>query len=734
MFSKKVTRLLWNLYFTSINSLIKILNNNFPSDKKISIMPLNKFVNTKNKFLFTLTFAILISITSVAQSVKVYTNTDSFFKENQKMVYQINESENVHSSTNGVENISWEGSKFYIYVADFNGDGKPDALVNMIDEYKHSENGAVLSSLIFYYSNKDEYMKETIPQLNKNGGYNLQLTNVELKNKTTKLFIQDADEGVCRREITLQYNDRNNQFEIIADGGEGVFTPGNSYYILNDLANLPNPFVFNDLNRWDSYYDKYIDYGIFEKEMKTVTVKDYQQFLNALDDYTEIILDMDEINLSSPEFKNALKEIRNKNDLKSRKVSYTMNTYDNVGQPEALILQGFTGLTLKGKKSVNVISTKEEDEIISFKLCKNIRVENLNFYHKVGVDPCSGGVSNVEHSENVVFESCQFNGSGIIGIDIFDSRNITITNSQVYHNSQYALTIYNADNVNISNTNFYKNDVNQEFLYFEKSNVEFTNCRFTDNKAYEGFVNSIDDKTNIQFAGCTFADNDFGKRKSGILPDESGDFKLKKQSIVDIPHNYDEGYDVEEPAIIDTAADESNEPEPATASNTDECTYVSSTDMLRIENENISAQVKQEYCNLLNENYSAVSGIEPISDDPNSNKKMSLIYDLFNWEDAKDLGNVYRLDDFYQFPVAKYWDKTNLSKEQLEKQYQIAFDNVIASANSIQYITQKSENLFQVELKYMFIGKKSKKAQLVRSVINVEFELGKIKKIGIANL
>lgn len=102
---------------------------------------------------------------------------------------------------------------------------------------------------------------------------------------------------------------------------------------------------------------------------------------------------------------------------------------------------------------------------------------------------------------------------------------------------------------------------------------------------------------------------------------------------------------------------------------------------------------------------------------------------LLEWEDEKDNATLYQLNNFFSFPLNKYWDKTNLTKDELEQEYIASRNILLASQNSITSITQISENLYEVALNYCFMTAKTKKAQMVSSKLRYEFEYGKIKSI-----
>lgn len=460
-----------------------------------------------------------------AQEIARFDNLKDFSRANPSLVAYLGAQEGFSSYTSDGKafvELDPEPDVFYIYAGDFNDDGKPDVLFNFIDE--HTANGDVQvrisSSLRLYYSSKEGYVERKVPQLNTNPFLDLRLLNVTMGDGHLLLDIQDYTGQIYHRHTALRYDADLNRFLISVDGGEGVFFPGSPYREIDPNALRKEMLAFINLADFDRYAVELVDIQAFRHEQprKTVRVKTYREFLEALDNHTEIILDMDQLNLSDPQFKKELLDFKKKDGLRQRRVSYTSDISGE--KPYALILSSYTDLTIRGEKMVEVISTVEDDEIIAFKNCEKIRIENLNFYHQVGVDPCSDGVSNFYGCKDVAIEHCFFNGSGIIGLNIQWSKNVQVKNSFVYNNSQHALMIHDSKQVVFEDCEFYANELQDHFMVQTNADVTIKKSNIHHNSSYAGFLQPLDQKSTLYLQNNRVEGNNFSIKQSSVDPEE----------------------------------------------------------------------------------------------------------------------------------------------------------------------------------------------------------------------
>ena len=457
-----------------------------------------------------------------AQEVKRFESMDDFSRANQPLVaYLASQDDFSNITRNGVQfvELNPKPDVTYAYTGDFNQDGQLDVLFNFVDE--HTDNGDVQdlisSSLRLYYSSKQGYIKRSVQQLNTIPIFDLRLLDVAMDDGYLLLDIKDYQNQIYHRHVALRYHTDANRFMVMADGGEGVFFPGSPYQEVDASALQQEMLTFADLGNFDRYAPPMVDIHTlrYGKPHRTVRVKTYREFLEALDSNTEIILDMPELNLSDPAFKKELLNFTEADDLRHRRVSYTA-PYQGNDKPYALILRGFTDLTIRGESMVEIISTVEDDEIIAFENCENIRIENLNFYHKVGVDPCSGGVSNFKACKNVEIVHCFFNGSGIIGLNIQWSENVRVTNSYVYNNSQHALVIHDSEDVVFEDCEFYGNELQDHFMVQIRSDVTIKQSNIHHNSSYAGFLSPLDEQSVLQLQDNRITENNLSMRESAV--------------------------------------------------------------------------------------------------------------------------------------------------------------------------------------------------------------------------
>lgn len=237
---------------------------------------------------------------------------------------------------------------------------------------------------------------------------------------------------------------------------------------------------------------------------KTITVSTLKEFIQALDNDTEIIIDAYEMDMSVKRLNLFIKE-----DSEKVKLNYDLG----------LQLNNFRNLKIRGAYERTSLFVKEEEEIVlTISNSSNIVLENLNLYHKVS-GYCYGQVLEIEYSENIEIYNCGLNGSGRIGLEVITSNNIKIEDSEIFNNSDNMISIRDSYNISFSFTRFFENSTSYSLIDAFSSTLSFYSCIFEDNYTEETFVNPIekqDKKTKLYFKECTF--DNIQEKQKGITP------------------------------------------------------------------------------------------------------------------------------------------------------------------------------------------------------------------------
>lgn len=462
-----------------------------------------------------------------------------------------------------------------------------------------------------------------------------------------------------------------------------------------------------------------------QKQKEVSTVKD---FLLALDDNTEIIINKGVLDITSTELIKYKDIIPHKN--KNKIILDAMGLY----------LKNFNNLTIKGKNVTKLLSTYEYDDILNFESCESIFLENLIIVHEIAADVCEGQVLDFYNCSNVHIKNCELNGSGTYGLSAIKTNHIVVNSTKIYNNSETAIYLSENTSAYLDNSTIHDNNILYHLIYVrENAKIWISNTRFLNNYTENGALFSIDnsDSVLIECHNCTVSNSIENIPQSPEFVFYDSDFTMANYNVNSLEKEPSDNYiDYTTPAektqelvqAYETPVDYVEEV--AIESNENKCYAVSDTDYRRMQENNVSEDEIDNYCYVARKKvHNAAFAVDYIQEDPNANIKADKILRLLEWEDQKDNETFYQLDNFFSFPLNKYWDKTNLTKDELEQEYIASRNILLAFQNSLRSITQISENLFEVVLNYCFMTTKNKKVQLVSSKLHFEFEYGKIKSI-----
>lgn len=127
-------------------------------------------------------------------------------------------------------------------------------------------------------------------------------------------------------------------------------------------------------------------------------------------------------------------------------------------------------ITIDGNGATLIMRNMAED-VIYIKNSNNITLMNFKATHiePKGPTGCTGNVIHIEGGANILIENCDLNGSGIVGIAAYNSKNLTVSNNFVHKNSEYGI-IYQGPQIEIKGNVFENNTKgNIYFSYIDTS-------------------------------------------------------------------------------------------------------------------------------------------------------------------------------------------------------------------------------------------------------------------------
>jgi hypothetical protein len=234
-------------------------------------------------------------------------------------------------------------------------------------------------------------------------------------------------------------------------------------------------------------------------QTKIIHVSNADEFVNAIGSDRTIILSGDTFRLRDiVKLKNVPIDTEGCNDM-----PICANViYSNA---RGVSITGVSNLTILGDTSSKIhslLSTRDEDDqILTFEDCKNIRMKNVDAVHLIPVlTSCSGGVLFFIDCKNVMLSNCTLSGCGEYGMLCDNDTNMTCYKCRIEHCSEYLFELNN----------------NQHLL--------FQSCIFTDIKVMSSMI-ELTDCTDLHFVKCEFSKN--------VTPSNSDYYRKEKNCVFD---------------------------------------------------------------------------------------------------------------------------------------------------------------------------------------------------------
>lgn len=155
-----------------------------------------------------------------------------------------------------------------------------------------------------------------------------------------------------------------------------------------------------------------------------------EEFLSAIGSNKRIVIDAPMLDLSEAD----------------TTVSGDHYLWEEVFDGVQLVIHDADNLTIAGKggKGINVISAVPRyAQVLTFRNCTNVSVENLTAGHTKEPGYCIGGVLWFENCTNVKVSKCGLYGCGTIGVQAYASRNVTIQDNEIYECSYGGISLNN---------------------------------------------------------------------------------------------------------------------------------------------------------------------------------------------------------------------------------------------------------------------------------------------------
>lgn len=172
-----------------------------------------------------------------------------------------------------------------------------------------------------------------------------------------------------------------------------------------------------------------------------------------------------------------------------------------------LIVSGVENLKIvgQGERPPRLVTEPRYGEVLRFRNCQNITLENIEAGHWPQKGFCQGGVLDFSECEKIDIENCILFGSGIEGIRAIAVNDLTCKNTVIKECTYHILTLSDCNNVLFTECLFHDNQQYDLVNVFNSRNVQFQNCEFRYNfsqTVLENFLFNIKDSDPVLLTKC----------------------------------------------------------------------------------------------------------------------------------------------------------------------------------------------------------------------------------------
>ena len=190
---------------------------------------------------------------------------------------------------------------------------------------------------------------------------------------------------------------------------------------------------------------------VIDKEQTQVHVATVDEFLKAIAPDTEIILDAELIDLSAA--------------TGYGKTSGEYYRWEEVFDGVQLTIENVSNLTIRAEgddvKAHTVSATPRYAHVLNFENCSNIMIEGFTAGHTIEPGSCCGGVIGFINCENTLINNCGLYGCGVVGVWSEFSKEIQVTNCDIYECSWGGIYMVGCQDVTFNGNTI--RDLGEEF-------------------------------------------------------------------------------------------------------------------------------------------------------------------------------------------------------------------------------------------------------------------------------
>jgi parallel beta-helix repeat protein len=176
-----------------------------------------------------------------------------------------------------------------------------------------------------------------------------------------------------------------------------------------------------------------------------------------------------------------------------------------VDGPE-LVISGLRNLTLRAEQGATLLARPSYGYTLVLVDCLNLSLEGLTLGHTEPGE-CDGGVLSFERCDGVRIEDCELFGSGVVGLDLRDSSEITVRRSTIRDCTAGALWTVGVENLRLEQVRIWRNESWPLISIDASKGVVLDSCRIEGNLGGELIgIDSYSER--VVLSNCLITDNE----------------------------------------------------------------------------------------------------------------------------------------------------------------------------------------------------------------------------------
>ena len=231
---------------------------------------------------------------------------------------------------------------------------------------------------------------------------------------------------------------------------------------------------------------------------KEVEVSNAEELLNAVDNYTKLILTGKEYNFT---------------EVSGTENDWVSSSFVFDGMEYSIL--GINGLAMEPKAGVvpHFITEPRYAHILTFYNCKNIKIRGVTAGHTPEQGHCEGGVFQFKETYGVTMEDCSLYGCGTYGITGDQLYDAVIRNTSIYECTYGAVDFRHCEEVLFDKCTFRDTHFYGLFNFYSCKDVKVLNSSIRKNEG--GVLIDGQYSTGIVFEKCVFSGNKSQEMSSG---------------------------------------------------------------------------------------------------------------------------------------------------------------------------------------------------------------------------